>query len=311
MLLSSGVPLLEALHIIKNISKRVEIDFIIQQLAQGESLASAMKKTFPAMMVSSIEGGERIGSLEAILDRLAKHYEARAETEDKIKSALIYPSFVTSLCLVSLFVLFVFVLPGFKTLFVDLNTELPLFTRIIIGLGDVFSKIWYLPFMVTLTMVFLYLRYEKRDEWLLKIKYYSRGQVIGAFRTLGSLLQGGIPIVEAFKTTASTSNNKAFREIIFKIKESIENGVRLAEALAQYEIFPNEAVQMVAVGENSGNLAEMLLSISGFYEKEKEIATKRFTMMLEPVLTLVVGLVVGVIAIAMFLPMMNVISQIQ
>lgn len=311
MLLASGVPLLEALHIIKNISKRIEVNSVIQQVAEGESLAVAMRESFPAMMVSSIEGSEKIGSLETVLDRLARYYEERAETEDKIKSALIYPSFVSILCVACLFVLFVFVLPGFKSLFVDLDADLPLFTQIIMELGEIFSKIWYLLFILILIIGAIFFRHKKRDEWLLKIKYYSREQVIAAFRTLGSLLQGGIPIVEALQTSAGTSNNNTFRDIILKIKESIENGVRLAEALAQYKIFPNEAIQMVAVGENSGNLAAMLLSVSSFYEKEKEVAIKRFTMMLEPALTLVVGLVVGVIAVAMILPMMNVISQIQ
>jgi type IV pilus assembly protein PilC len=270
------------------------------------------------MVTSSVEGAEKSGNLEEVLARLSKYYEDRAEVEEKIKSALIYPSFVIILCLVSLIVLFFFVLPGFKTLFLDLDADLPLFTQIIINSGDVLSKYWYIPLSMLAALCVFIPRYKRTihgalimDMLSLKIKFLRRGHVIQSFRSLGSLLAGGIPIVEALKTTAHSSRNLAFQNIIFNIKEGIENGIRLSEALSQHKIFPMESIQMLSVGENSGKLAEMLLSISDFYEKEREIAIKRFTTMLEPALTLVVGLVVGIIAIAMFLPMVNMISKLQ
>ncbi|MFC1571103.1 type II secretion system F family protein [Candidatus Margulisiibacteriota bacterium] len=318
ILLASGVPLLESLQIIKRMLKREELDSIILKLSEGSSLAEAMRCLFPTMVVSSIESAERAGNLEEVLGRLSKYYEERAEMEEKIKSALIYPSFVVTLCLASLIVLLVFVLPGFKSLFSDLDADLPLFTQIIIGFGEGFSKVWYVPVFVCSGLGIYIPRYRKTeqgamtlDRLILKLRFVYREQIIQSFRTLGSLLRGGIPIVQALTTTANSSKNRAFQNIILEIKRAIEDGEKLSVAFAKYEIFPQEAIQMIAVGENSGTLAEMLLSIANFYEKEREVFIKRFTTMLEPALTLIVGLVVGIIAIAMFLPMINMISKLQ
>lgn len=318
MLLASGVPLLEGLRIIRNLSQRKDYENVIQKISEGESLGKALQDNFPPMVISSLEGAEKVGDLEGVLARLSTYYEDRAEVEEKIKSALVYPSFVIILCMASLFVLFLFVLPGFKTLFADLDADLPFFTRVIVNLGEIFSKTWYIPILSFLVFGGLLLRYKKTkhgslalDNLCLKIRTLSREQIIQSFRTLGSLLQGGISIIEALNTTINTSKNSAFRGIVCEIKVAIENGEKLSEVLARYKIFPKEAIQMISVGENSGKLAEMLLSISNFYEKERESFIKRFTTLLEPALTLFVGVVVGIIAVAMFLPMINVISRLQ
>lgn len=318
MLLAAGVPLLEAMRIVKNILQREEIDILIQHISEGESLGKTMQLHFPSLAANSIECAEKIGNLEEALGRLCKYYEDRAEVEDKLKSALIYPAFVIILCILSLIVLFLFVLPGFKTLFVDLDADLPFFTQVIIGSGDVLSRFWYVPLSVLLTSGILFTRYRRTehgakvvDGLALKIRSLCREQIIQGFRALGSLLQAGIPITEALNTTANSSNNRAFKQIVFEIKEAIENGERMSEVLSGYKIFPREAIQMISVGENSGTLDRMLLNISSFYEKEREVFIKRFTTLLEPALTLFVGVVVGVIALAMFLPMINMISKLQ
>jgi type II secretory pathway component PulF len=318
MLLSSGVPLLEALRIVRNITRHKDYEELIQQISEGESLAQAMVGHFPPMVTSSIESAERVGSLEETLGRLSKYYEERAEVEDKIKSSLVYPSFVMILCLFSLIILFAFVLPGFKNLFMDLDTDLPLLSRIIIEGGELLSRVWYVPLLTVLLLSVLVSGYRKTesgalrlDRCLLKVKSFSREQIVQGFRTLGSLLEGGVSIVSALKDTARASRNRAFKNIVFEVKEAIENGEKLSQALAEHKIFPGEIVQMIAVGENSGRLGEMLVNISNFYEKEKELFIKRFTAMLEPALTLMVGLVVGVIAIAMFLPMISMISKLN
>lgn len=314
MLLASGVPLLEGLRIVKNISRRGEYESLIQKISEGGSLAGAMQNSFPPMVTSSIEGAEKAGNLEEVLSRLSKYYEDRAEVEEKIKSAMIYPCFVIILCLVCLIVLLFFVLPGFKTLFADLDAELPLFTQIIVNSGEAFSNYWHVPLSIIIAFCLSISRFRntrRMHALILKIKFLRRGEVIQVFRSLGSLLAGGIPIIEALNTAYRSSRNKAVQNIIINVKEEIENGVRLSEALAQHKMFPKESVQMLSVGENSGKLAEMLLSISDFYEKERETAIKRFTTMLEPAMTLIVGLVVGVIAIAMFLPMISMISRLQ
>lgn len=318
MLLRSGIPLLEALTIIKNMLRSQEYDQVIEKITEGEPLAKALENCCPPMVISSIKSAEKSGSLEQTLKKLGSYYDERAELESKMKSALIYPSFVILLCLVSLIVLLVFVLPGFKSLFVDLDADLPIFTQVIIGIGEVVSKIWYVFVVIVLVLTVVIMRYKKTkkgalalDKLLLRIRFFSREQVVLGFRTLGSLLSSGIPIVEALKITVGSSNNMAFKEIIWSVKEQIEEGEKFSKTLSKYHLFPKEAIQMLAVGENSGSLAEMLLNISDFYEKERDVFIKRFTTMLEPALTVFVGLVVGVIAIAMFMPMVDMISKLQ
>lgn len=318
MLLASGVPLLEAFQIITNITPRQEYEVAIQKISEGESLAIALKDYFPPIVVSSLQGAEKVGDLEAVLARLNIYYEKRAEVEDTVKSALVYPAFVICLCMLSFIVLIVFVLPGFKDLFADFNTEIPLFTQIIMGTGEIVSKIWYLPILFAAIAGIFLKGYRKTakgalviDRMVFKIASLRRDLMVQAFRTLGSLLRGGVPILSALTTTINSTTNRAFQEIILEIKENIENGERLSEILKRYQIFPKESIQMIAVGENSGKLDEMLINISNFYEKEKELFIKKFTTLLEPIMTLIVGVVVGIVALAMFLPMMNMISSIQ
>jgi len=318
MLLASGIPLLEALRIIGSLLRNRGIEALMERVSEGDSLGRSMGIDFPSLVASSVECAETAGNLEEVLGRLSKHYEERAEVEEKLKSALIYPAFVTVLCVLSLVVLFIFVLPGFKSLFLDLDADLPVLTQVILGAGEMVSEFWYVPFLTMMVSGALFFHYKRSergsraiDTLLLKLRFVSSGHVMHAFRTLGSLLQAGIPISAALATTASSSQNSAFERVMLEIKGSVENGERLSDIFSRYQMFPSAAVQMIRVGEGSGTLAEMLLNIAGFFEKEKEIFIKRFTSLLEPALTLTVGIMVGVIALAVFLPMINMISSLQ
>ena len=318
ILLSSGTPFLDSLRIIEDLNKKQALGSVIQQVTDGAPLAVALQGLFPPMVVSTIKGAEKAGDLEGALGDLSKYYEERAEVESKLKSALVYPAFVIGLSFLSLIVLFLFVLPGFKSLFLDLGTEIPLFTQLLIGFGDVCSRFWYVPLLLGFIVgggISKFSRTEqgklKIDSLQLKISPIAREQMIQSFRTLGSLLSAGIAISDSLNTTLDAIKNSAFQAIFTKIKTMVEDGQKLSQALSPHAIFPKAAVQMVAVGEDSGNLSEMLLGIADFYEKERETFIKRFTTLLEPSLTLIVGLVVGLIALAMFLPMVNMISQLQ
>jgi type II secretory pathway component PulF len=318
ILLASGVPLLEALEIVSRIFRRRDMEDLIQQLSNGQSLAKSMQRYFPPLVVSSVAGAERSGNLEEALGRLSGYFEQRAEMEEKIKSSLIYPCFVMVLCLFSLFALFVLVIPGFKDLFAGMGAEIPFYTRIILASSEIILKYWSRALFLTLISLILF-RYWVRNkksgllfDWiLLRVRFLGREQIIQGFRTLGALLQGGVPIKEALQITHESATNLAFKKIILEIKEAVESGERLSNTLPKYKIFPAEAAQMISVGEGSGKLAEMLQNIAGFYEKERELFIKRFTTMLEPSLTLIVGIVVGVIALSMFLPMMDMVSKLQ
>ena len=313
MLLKSGVPLLESLQIMKNMSKKQTsvYDQIITCLSNGSSFSESIEPYFPPTFTHMIASAEQVGELESALKRLAQYYEKRAEVEEKTKSALVYPAFVIFLSLVLVIVLFFFILPGFQSLFADFGTELPLFTKVFLSLPAVLSKVIFL--MVTLGLgLFFYLRQGTR--WaicLLKLKFYTREQLIQAFRTWGSLLDGGVSILVAFTASINGTRNAVFRNILTEVKLAVENGQKLSSALSKYNYFPTEAIQMIAVGENSGALGQMLTNIADFYDKERELFIKRSLSLLEPALTLFVGLMVGMIAIAMFLPMINMISTLQ
>jgi len=318
LLLSSGIPLLESLKIVARISKIKGVDQIIEKVNHGQSFAEALGDKFPPMLVSSIAAAERAGNLEQVLKQLAGYYEGRAEAEDKIKSALIYPVFVILLCFVSLAMIFFFVLPGFAEMFAELEVDLPLFTIILITTGTVLAAYWYLFLLFLLSAAYLSWRYlktslgrEKLEKTLLKSKLYANSQIAYVFRTLGSMLSGGIPIVEAFNHVAGSIKNSCFQKIIINICLEVENGAKLSELLGQNKLFPLEASQMIEVGENTGRLDQMLISVADLFERERELFIKRFTTMLEPALTLFVGLVVGVIAISMFLPMIDMISKLE
>jgi len=306
LFLASGIPLLSSLQMLRY----KFIDQIIEQVSHGHSLAEALKPFMPALVISSLESAEQAGNLEEVLDRLAKYYEQCAETEDKIKSALVYPCFVIILCFISLIMIFCFVLPGFEGLFTDLKVELPFLTRALIVFGRILPILIVLTLLISLVL-FKKTKKEKLDKLFLKSKLVARVQISHSFRTLGSLLKSGIPISKALSATLNTISNQAFKIIFSNLKDEIENGQSLNQAMDQYKIFPHEARQMIKVGENTGQLAEMLISVADYYEKERETFIKRFTALLEPGLTLFVGIIVGLVVLAMFLPMMNVMSQLQ
>jgi len=306
LFLSSGIPLLSSLQMLNY----KFMDQVVEKVSHGHSLAQALNPFLPALVISAVESAEQAGNLEEVLSYLAGYYEKRAETEDKIKSALVYPCFVIVLCLISLIMIFGFVLPGFQNLFIDMEIDLPLFTRILIFTGKIIPLI--IP--VSLLVVFLgfkKLKGEKLDALLLKSKLFARTQISHACRTLGSLLHGGLPISQALTSTIDTIASQSFKKIMENIKEQIENGAKLHQAAAEHAAFPAEAIQMLKVGENTGRLSEMLFSIADYYEKERELFIKRFTALLEPGLTLFVGLIVAMVALAMFLPMLSIMSQIQ
>ena len=164
MLLGSGVPLLESLSIISRLAKISGLKKVIDELSEGLGLAQAMAGLFPPLVICSISAGEKSGDLEGALRNLASYYHERAEVESKLKSALVYPAFVISLSFLSLIMLFVFVLPGFRSLFSDLEAEIPLFTQILITLGEIIAQNWYWPLMLSLVLGVIIIRFRKTEQ---------------------------------------------------------------------------------------------------------------------------------------------------
>lgn len=308
LMLASGAPLLESIKIITSLplyqKKSLKWQAVIGKINEGNPFSEAVKGVLPPLVVSSLRSAENAGSLEATLDQLAKFYQNRAEVEEKLKAALVYPCFVITLSVLVMIAVFFFVLPGFNSLFADLGSELPLFTRIVLNL----SSYWYVLLIIPLLGLLL------RHRWAqlpLINKLYNQELIIQMISSLGALLSGGVPIMEALNGIAQSTQDGNFRRVVINVVEKVESGEKLSAALAAGRFFPPEVLQLVQVGENSGRLADMLLSSADLLTHERESYLKKLTALIEPAMTLSVGIVVAVVVLAMFLPLINMVSSLQ
>ena len=315
--------MLDGLKVVRGLSthkKYQSLEEIINKLNEGFSLSEAAVGFLDPLVQGSLRAAERAGNLEETLDYLAKYYESKAELDEKVKGALVYPCFVLVLCLISIMALLIFVIPGLKAMFSDLGTELPLLTNLILSFGDLFYQFFYLILGFLIVIVVLYVRLMKNkpeliERFLLRFPIirhlFQKELIIQGFSMLGTLLNSGTPLVEALTITASSSRGVIFRKIVLEAKGKIENGSKLSESFEESRFFAPESIQMLKVGEGSGQLAGMLLGIADFQARERESFLKRFTTLLEPIMTLSVGLVVGVVVMAVFLPLVNMISSLK
>jgi type II secretory pathway component PulF len=312
-LLSAGVPLLESLKIIGRRLKGPGLKPALAKLNDGCGLSGSLTGFLPPMAISSLRGGESAGNLEEVLGQLAKYYEERAEIEEKLISALIYPAFIFCLSLVCLAGLLVFVLPGLSGVFTEIGGELPLVTRLILVSADLFAQAF--PVVLFLGLI------AGAFVWRRKTAVVSRLPVIGGIMkqeeiiqglgTIGALLKTGTPIDQALKIAAETARGEQFRAIILAARERVINGEKLSAVLVAGRFFPPETTDLLQVGERSGQLAEMFLSVAQYQAREREVSLKRLTALIEPVMTLSVGLFVGLVVMGIFLPLMNMISALN
>ena len=312
-LLSAGVPLLEALRIIGQRIKGPGLKPALVKLNDGCPLSEALHGFLPQMALGSLRGGERAGDLEGVLGQLANYYEERAEIEEKLISALVYPVFIFCLSLVCLVGLAVFVLPELSGVFADVGGELPLITRIILGSADLFGRLF--PFLIGGGLLAGVIAWRRRADVVSRLplvgSIMKQEELIQGLGTIGALLKTGTPIDEALQVAADTCRGKVFRSTILAAREGVINGEKLSSVLAASRSFPPETIDLLKVGENSGQLAQMFLSVSHYQARERETSLKRLTALIEPVMTLSVGLFVGLVVMGVFLPLMNMISALN
>ncbi|MGC8728224.1 MAG: type II secretion system F family protein [Elusimicrobiales bacterium] len=320
-LVSSGVPIIQSLSILESQAENKNFAQVIATIKKdiegGLSISDAMAKhpkVFSELYVSMIRAGELGGILDTILDRLSSYLESAAALRDKVKSALMYPMIVGGIAVVITVFLIIFVIPIFKNIFQGFGAELPLITRIVIGASD-FMK--YNIIYILLVMgggfygVKRYIKTEKGrmkfDSIILKLPVFGiilKKVAIAKFsRTLGTLIKSGVPILQGLETVAKTSGNKVIEEIILGSMKSIREGGKISEPLKKNDVFPSMVVQMIAVGEETGSLDNMLFKIADFYDQEVDSAVKGLTSMIEPLVMVFMGTVIGFIVIAMFIPM--------
>ena len=319
-MIDSGLPLVQALDILarqhENPAFKTVLMGIKESVESGGTLADGMSKypeAFDDLYVNMIAAGENGGILDVILERLSKHMEKAMKLKREIKTAMIYPSVVVSAAVLVVSILMIFVIPTFKEMFDDFGAALPLPTQFVMDLSNFFVDWWFLIFGSIGGIFFFtkrFLKTERGKEVVhpLSLKAPVFGDLIRKVavarftRTLGTMISSGVPILEALNICARTAGNKVVERDVLRARIAISEGKSMAEPLSESVIFPPMVVQMIAVGEQTGALDAMLAKIAEFYEDEVDNAVAVLKQMIEPVIILVLGFIIGGIVIAMYLP---------
>ncbi len=329
VMIEAGLPLVQCLDILSEQTENkilsASIGKIRDSVASGTTLAVAMskqKKIFNELYVNMIEAGEMGGALESILRRLADYREKADRIARKVKGALIYPSMMALMTVVMTWAMLTFIIPIFAGMFDELGGTLPKPTQIVMQISDFFKSniIVMLIAVAALITAFVILNSKKTTRYYidaikLKLPLFGpllRKTAVARFcRTLGTLLQSGVNLIDALNITAKTAGNMVLMKAIHKSMVSISEGETITAPLAETKVFPPMVIQMIGVGEKTGNMDEMLEKISEFYDEEVDAAVGNLTAMIEPVIIVVMGGVIGSLLIAMYLPMFDIIGQIK
>ena len=327
VMIDAGLPLVQCLEILGTQQDNPNFQRVLLQVRQdvegGSSLADAMKKhpkVFDDLFTNMIAAGEAGGILDTILKRLAQYIEKSVKLKSQVKSALVYPAAVISIAALVVGVILWKVIPTFASLFAGLGAQLPLPTRIVIGLSN-----WLVRLLIPMVIggiaggYFLMRYYETHRGRRVIDRLTLRMPIIGMIlrkiavarfcRTLSTLISSGVPILDGLEITARTSGNAIVEDAIMETRKSVEGGQSLAAPLKQTDVFPPMVVQMISVGEQTGALDTMLSKIADFYEDEVDTAVANLMVLMEPVLILFLGTVVGGIVISMYLPIFSLINQ--
>lgn len=325
-MISAGLPLTEALELAKEQNKGRMREIIEEALAKvegGKPFGKALEKerrVLGDVYIASIKAGEEGGVLEEVLLRLAENLEKKREFLGKVKGAMIYPVIVIVGMVAVSFIMMIFVIPKMTSLYQEFGSDLPLATRILVNVANFVShNIWLLPvFLISLFVGFSFIRKtpegrEKIDQ--LKLRLPIVGPLLKATllteitRTLATLLGTGVPLVDSLKVIGEAAGNEIFRRGLEQAAEAVEKGSPLSEALSGNSAFPPIIAQMIATGEQTGKLDEILFNVSKYFETEAEQKVKGLTSAIEPLIMIVLGLGVGFLVIAIILPIYNLTSQ--
>jgi type IV pilus assembly protein PilC len=327
VMIDAGLPLVQCLEILaanqENATFQKTLNGVRTTVEGGATLANAMRGypvVFDDLTTNMIEAGETGGILDVILQRLAIYVEKAVRLKSAVRSALIYPIAVISLATLIVAALLKFVVPIFSNLFAGLGVALPLPTRIVMGLSAFVQSFWWVVIAAIAGTIFGLKQVRKHprgryyfDKTLLKLPVVGsllRKIAVGRFtRTLGTLITSGVPILEGLAITARTSGNAVLEEALMKVRKAIEEGRTIVDPLRECGVFPNMVTQMIGVGEATGAMDNMLQKIADFYEEEVDAATKDMLAMLEPVIIGVLGITVGGIVIALYMPLFAMIAK--
>lgn len=327
-LLNSGMPLTVALNSMthletKGISADVSRD-LRQDVMEGRSLSDAMSKQpriFSDLYVNMVRAGESSGALVDVLRRMADHFERFAQVQAKFTSALIYPAFV---CVVGVGIMIFFMtymLPKFLTIFQGINVPLPMMTQMLISISHLFAGYWWLMILLAVVIFILFKRFQaspegrrKLDQWKMSAPIFGKVVKLNLFgqfsRTLSTLLENGVPVLTALKITEQIIPNSIVREAISKTREEVTDGKTIAQPLARSKVFPQLMVDLVKIGEDTGDVPGALKNVADTYENELNIALRVMTNMIEPVMIIVMAAGVGFLLLAVLSAMFAITANI-
>jgi len=328
VMIDAGLPLVQCLEILAGQQENKTFETVLTttraSVEGGSTLSAAMRqhdKVFDALYVNLVEAGEAGGILDTILQRLANYIEKNVKLKRAVKSALVYPVAVLGVAAGVITLLLWKVVPIFATLFVGLGVDLPLPTRIVIGLSNFIGSIFGLLILVVLVALIIALKLWHGttkgrfilDGMLLKLPLVGillRKIAVARFtRTLGTLISSGVPILEGLDITARTAGNAVIEKALGQVRKALEQGKNLADPLKETNVFPGMVTQMIGVGEQTGAMDAMLQKIADFYEEEVDAAVKDLLAALEPAMIVFLGVVVGGIVISMYLPLFSLIGK--
>ncbi|MEE8185549.1 MAG: type II secretion system F family protein [Thermodesulfobacteriota bacterium] len=329
-MIDAGLPLVQALEILSKQTENKTLAKVVSEVKVdvegGSTYADALKKhprIFSELYANMVAAGESGGILDTILNRLAGYIEKAMKLKRKVKGAMIYPAVIIAVAIIVIAIILIRVIPTFAKMFTTLGGILPLPTRIVITASNFLAGIGGLIVLAVIVSIVIFVILFRRtdtgkrviDGILLKVPIIGmllRKVAVSKFtRTLGTLIGSGVPILEGLDITAKTAGNKVVEEEVYKVRRAVAEGKTIAEPLSKSKIFPPMVTQMIGVGETTGAIDTMLSKIADFYDDEVDAAVDNLTAMLEPILMVFLGVVIGFIVISMYLPIFKLIELIE
>jgi type IV pilus assembly protein PilC len=328
-MINAGLPLVQSLNILaqqtENKTLREVTKAVVYDVESGNTLADAFSKhpkAFSALYVNMVAAGEAGGILDTILLRLSTFLEKNDALVRKVKGAMVYPGVIVTVAMGAIAILLIFVIPTFQNMFASANLELPLPTRVVIGMSNFLIGYWWAMLLAIGAIIFAFRQYygtpagrKQIDGLILKAPVLGdvvRKSAVSRFtRTLGTLVSSGVSILEGLEITAKTAGNAVIHDAVMESRQSIAGGETIAAPLEKSAVFPPMVISMIAVGEQTGGLDEMLSKIADFYDEEVDVAVSALLSLMEPAMIVVLGVIVGGMVIAMYLPIFDMMNAVQ
>ncbi len=320
-MMAAGIPMVQSFEIVGNGNDKPAMQKLILDIKAdvegGSSLHESLSKHplyFDDLFTNLVEAGEQAGALENLLDKIATYKEKSEALKKKVKKALFYPAAVLVVAVVVTVILLIFVIPQFEKLFEGFGAELPAFTQMVIGASRFLQNQGIFVGMVVAASIYAFMYFKKRSKKMREVldRMSLKLPVIGPIltksaiaryaRTLSTMFAAGVPLVEALESVAGATGNIVYEDAVMKMREEVSTGIRLQQAMQNTGVFPNMVIQMIAVGEESGSLDEMSGKVATFYEADVDNAVDSMSSLLEPLIMAILGVLVGGLVIAMYLP---------